>query len=83
MATFYDEWLGAGAQIEETFRRAPHVARDRDIPWIKTRQDNKVKLMVANSNGFATMGSDVLKAEIPPGWLCQSPRYVWQRSERT
>jgi len=68
MATFYDEWLAADAQIQEGFRRAPHVARDRDIPWIQTRQDAKVKLMVANTNGFATMGSDVLKAEIPAGW---------------
>ena len=68
MANFYDEWLAADREIEEKFRRAPHVARDKDIPWIETRQDAKVKLMVCNSNGFATMGSDVLKAEIPVGW---------------
>jgi quercetin dioxygenase-like cupin family protein len=68
MANFYDEWLAADREIEEKFRRAPHVARDRDIPWIETRQDAKVKLMVCNAIGFATMGSDVLKAEIPVGW---------------
>src|SRR5688572_23887111 len=66
--TFYDDWLAAGAQIEDGFRKAPHVARDRDIPWVSTPQDAKVKLMVSNATGFATMGSDVLKAEIAPGW---------------
>jgi len=68
MATFYDEWLAADAKIQDGFRHAPHVARDRDIPWVETPQDSRVKLMVCNSNGFATMGSDVLKAEIPVGW---------------
>src|SRR5215212_11793951 len=66
--TFYDEWLAQGAETQETFRRAPHVAKDRDIPWISTPQDARVKLMVANGLGYATMGSDVLKAEIPVGW---------------
>jgi gentisate 1,2-dioxygenase len=68
MTTFYDDWLAAGAEIQEMFRRAPHVARDREIPWVSTRQDARVKLMVSNAVGFATMGSDVLKAEIPVGW---------------
>lgn len=68
MNTFYDEWLAADAHIQEEFRRAPHVARDREIPWVQTRQDARVKLMVANATGFATMGGEVLKAEIPVGW---------------
>lgn len=68
VATFYDEWLAADAQIQEEFRRAPHVARDRDIPWARTRQDARVKLMISNEVGFATMGGNVLKAEIPVGW---------------
>src|SRR5262249_3015604 len=68
MGTFYDEWLAAGERIQEEFRRSPMIAHDRKIPWIKTRQDAKVKLMVANELGFPTMGNCVLKAEIPVGW---------------
>ena len=51
MGTFYDEWLAAGERIQEEFRRSPMIAHDRKIPWIKTRQDAKVKLMVANELG--------------------------------
>ncbi len=65
---FYDEWLAAGDRIETAFRDSPTVARDADIPWIRTRQDAKVKLMVSNSLGFPTMGGSVLKGEIPVGW---------------
>lgn len=68
VSNFYDEWLAAGDRIQEQLRRSPAVARDRDIPWVRTRQDARVKLMVANSLGFATMGINVLKAEIPVGW---------------
>ena len=68
MGTFYDEWLAAGERIQEEFRRSPMIAHDRNIPWVRTRQDAKVKLMVANELGFPTMGGCVLKAEIPVGW---------------
>ncbi len=68
MATFYDDWLKADEEIQQGFKRAKHVARDSDFPWESTRQDAKVKLMIANNLGFATMGGNVLKAEIPPGW---------------
>jgi mannose-6-phosphate isomerase-like protein (cupin superfamily) len=66
--TFYDEWLAAGDRIQEKFRRSPMIARDRDLPWVRTRQDAKVKLMVSNELGFPTMGGCILKAEIPVGW---------------
>jgi mannose-6-phosphate isomerase-like protein (cupin superfamily) len=68
MRTFYDEWLEAGSRIEDELNATNFVARDKDIPWVSTPQDAKVKLMVANGLGFATMGSNVLKAEIPVGW---------------
>jgi quercetin dioxygenase-like cupin family protein len=68
VGNFYDGWLAAGDEIQRAFHRAPHVARDRDIPWVSTRQDARVKLMVSDETGFATMGSDVMKAEIPVGW---------------
>ncbi|HZU06138.1 MAG TPA: cupin domain-containing protein [Chloroflexota bacterium] len=68
MTTFYDEWLATSARIQERLRRSPMIARDPEIPWVRTRQDAKVKLMVSNEQGFPTMGGVVLKAEIPVGW---------------
>ena len=68
MSTFYDEWLATGDRIQQDLKRSGAVARDRDIPWVSTRQDAKVKLMISNELGFTTMGSNVLKAEIPVGW---------------
>jgi gentisate 1,2-dioxygenase len=68
MPTFYDDWLAAGDRGEQEMRQTMFIARDRDIPWERTRQDAKVKLMVANRLGYKTMGSNVLKAEIPVGW---------------
>lgn len=50
--TFYDDWLQAGAEIREAFRRSPVIARDADIPWESTRQDHRVKLMISNDRGF-------------------------------
>lgn len=68
MATFYDEWLNAHTEIQAQLDATNFVARDKDIPWVSTPQDAKCKLMVANNLGYATMGSNVLKAEIPVGW---------------
>ena len=68
METFYDAWLAAGEQAQEAFRRSPMIARDREIPWVQTRQDARCKLMISREQGFPTMGSTVLKAEIPVGW---------------
>jgi mannose-6-phosphate isomerase-like protein (cupin superfamily) len=66
--TFYDEWLDTPNKIYDELLNCHSVARDKDIPWVSTPQDAKVKLMVANELGYATMGSNVLKAEIPVGW---------------
>lgn len=66
--SFYDEWLRAAADAQQAMLSSPAVVRDRDIPWVSTIQDAKVKLMVARDMGMATMGSNVLKAEIPVGW---------------
>jgi quercetin dioxygenase-like cupin family protein len=68
VSNFYDEWLATGPQIAEQFENVRMVSHDRDIPWVATRQDAKVKLMISNVLGFLTMGSNVLKAEIPVGW---------------
>jgi mannose-6-phosphate isomerase-like protein (cupin superfamily) len=68
MRTFYDDWLDAHRDIAKELDATKFVARDKDIPWVGTPQDVKCKLMVANDLGYATMGSNVLKAEIPVGW---------------
>ena len=68
MTTFYDDWLAAADRIHEEFKCSPVIARDRDIPWVETIQDAKVKLMLSNDLGFPTMGGAILKAEIPVGW---------------
>lgn len=68
MGNFYDEWLKVGERIQEKMRQSPVVARDKDIPWVQTRQDAKGKLLVADEVGFPTMGGCLLKAEIPVGW---------------
>ena len=68
MTNFYEDWLAVGTEMRERLARSPAVARDRDIPWVTTRQDARVKLMIGAELGFATMGGNVLKAEIPAGW---------------
>jgi len=68
MSSFYDDWLAAGDEIEQRFRTSPGVARDTDRPWEATRQDARVKLLLADELGFPMMGGVVLKAEIPVGW---------------
>jgi len=66
--TFYDRWLRVEDKVREAFTNSPVIARDAETPWVATRQDAKVKLMIARERGFPTMGSIVLKAEIPSGW---------------
>lgn len=68
MASFYDDWLAAGSDIQQRFETSPGVARDADRPWEETAQDARVKLLLSSELGFPTMGGAVLKAEIPVGW---------------
>jgi mannose-6-phosphate isomerase-like protein (cupin superfamily) len=68
MTTFYDRWLAVREEIDGELWNSPTVARDKDIPWVSTPQDARAKLMIGNELGFATMGSNVIKAEIPVGW---------------
>ena len=41
MTNFYDDWLATGDRLEQEMRGTMFVARDRDIPWVRTRQDAK------------------------------------------
>ena len=66
--TFYDEWLRVGEEIEQRFQSSPGVSRDAERQWETTRQDARVKLMLADDLSFPTMGGAVLKAEVPVGW---------------
>ena len=65
---FYEQWLETPDKLQDELEIGRLVAADKDIPWVSTPHDVKVKLMVANHLGFATMGSNVLKSEIPVGW---------------
>lgn len=65
---FYERWIASGEAIHERMRTSPGVARDSDRPWVTTRQDAKVKVLLSAEDGFPTMGGVILKAEIPPGW---------------
>jgi len=67
MAGFYDRWLATGDELAEAMRTSPGVSHDADRPWEESRQDAKVKLMLADELGFPMMGGVVLKAEIPVG----------------
>jgi len=46
-------------KIQDELETSRLVARDKDIPWVSTPHDAKVKLMIANQLGFTTMGSNV------------------------
>ena len=60
--TFYDEWLETSDKIQDELEDCELVARDKDIPWVSTPHDVKVKLMVANQLGFHYHGQQ--RAEI-------------------
>ena len=83
MSTFYDEWLAAGDQIDQELRRTMFVARDRDIPWVRTRQDAKCKLMISNEIGYATMvhSTDLVQQRVGAERVrCSRPGTRWQAS---
>lgn len=68
MADFYSAWLANSERIEKAVGEAPRVARGKELNWIRTRQDHKAALMIAQETGFPTGGSLLMKAEIPIGW---------------
>ena len=42
--TFYNEWLETPNHIQDEMEACRLVARDKDIPWVSTPHDVKVKL---------------------------------------
>ncbi len=68
MTNFYERWLARTIEAQQELARTPVVARGRDLSWVETPQDARVAVMIGAANGFPTMGTNVLKAEIPVGW---------------
>src|SRR5690606_21947152 len=66
---YYSDWLEKRPAIDAELTESPVVARDSEIEWVETAQDARAKLLVGVDLGFATMGSNVVKAEIPVGWM--------------
>ncbi|MGH2450328.1 MAG: cupin domain-containing protein [Candidatus Limnocylindria bacterium] len=54
--------------MKASLRRPPVVARGAELPWIRTRQDSRVQMLVGAATGFPTQGTALLRAEIPAGW---------------
>ena len=58
----------ASAHLEATVGHGPVVARGSDLEWIETPQDVRAAMLIGEATGFATQGTALVKAEIPPGW---------------
>lgn len=68
MRDFYREWLSRSAAVEDEMRRAPIVARGRELRWLETAQDARAAVVIGEAAGFQTSGTTLMKAEIPAGW---------------
>jgi hypothetical protein len=65
---FYEQWLETPNRLQDELEVGRLVAADKDIPWVSTPQDVKVKLMVANHLGFADHGQQCAQVG-NSGWL--------------
>lgn len=68
MSDFYGAWLARSEKLDAAMKKAPIVARGRDLSWIETVQDARTAVVVGASAGFETSGTALVKSEIPPGW---------------
>jgi mannose-6-phosphate isomerase-like protein (cupin superfamily) len=66
--TFYDKWLTAWDETEAEKQAARKVIHEEELDWVQTQQDHRAALLIAPENGFRTMGSLTMVAEIPVGW---------------
>jgi quercetin dioxygenase-like cupin family protein len=64
---FYEEWLAASKKAQEAVEHSPAVARGADVKWMETPQDYKIAMLIGEQVGFPTMGTSLMKAEIPAG----------------
>ncbi len=63
---FYRDWLARSERTAARLVDPPVVARARDLEWTRTPQDARVAMLIGEARGFATMGTALLVAEIPP-----------------
>lgn len=66
--TFYDEWLTVGDRLQDAYDRSPVIIHSSQVPWVRTRQDVRTKIILGDELGLPTMGTMLLESEIPPGW---------------
>jgi uncharacterized cupin superfamily protein len=67
MTTFYDEWLAAGKKAQHQVEHAPALAKGKDLKWIETPQDYRIAMLIGEQVGFPSMGTSLMKAELPAG----------------
>ena len=65
---FYEDWLRLSASLEDAVAKAPIVARGSELRWVETRQDARTAMLIGQRSGFLTMGSALVKSEIPADW---------------
>src|SRR5688500_2349527 len=64
----YEAWLERSGKVRASLERPPVVAQGAKLPWIETRQDARVQMLIGAATGFPTQGTALLRAEIPAGW---------------
>ncbi len=64
---FYEEWLAASKKVQHAVENAPALAKGKDLKWIETPQDFRIAMLIGEQVGFPTMGTSLMKAEIPAG----------------
>lgn len=64
---FYEEWTEASKKAETAVEHAPTLAKGKNLQWIETPQDYRIAMLIGDQVGFPTMGTSLMKAEIPAG----------------
>ncbi|HEX6512169.1 MAG TPA: cupin domain-containing protein [Chloroflexota bacterium] len=65
--SFYEEWLDTSKRVQHAVENAPALARGANLKWIETPQDYRIAMLIGEQVGFPTMGTSLMKAEIPAG----------------
>src|SRR5579885_347428 len=64
---FYEEWTEQSKKAQAAVENAPALAKGKDLKWIETPQDYRIAMLIGEQVGFPTMGTSLMKAEIPAG----------------
>ena len=68
MGETYAEWLRRSASLDDAIARTPIVARGGDLRWEETAYDARTATLIGAAAGFTTMGTALVRSEIPAGW---------------